>query len=73
MPMVKSRLNVSLPDDIKLALRRLAARDRIPAATKAARLIEVALEIEEDQIWDALAQKRDKKRARFLSHKSAWK
>ena len=73
MPTTKSRLNVSLSDEIKIALRKLAARDRMPEATKAARLIEIALEIEEDQVWDALAQKRDKKGARFRSHGNAWK
>ena len=73
MPTTKSRLNVSLPDEIKAALRKLAARDHVPEATKAARLIEIALEIEEDQVWDALAAKRDTKGARFVSHQQAWK
>lgn len=73
MPTLKSRINVSLSDDIKLALKRLAARDHIPEATKAARLIEVALEIEEDQLWNARAEKRDIRGARFVPHKRAWK
>lgn len=73
MPTTKSRLNISLSDNMKSAIKRLAARDRMPEATKAARLIEVALEIDEDQVWDAIAQSRDKKGARFIAHKSAWK
>lgn len=73
MPTTKTRLNISLSDEMKVALRKLAARDRVPEATKAARLIEVALEVEEDQVWDTLAAKRDTKRARFISHKRAWK
>ena len=72
MPTTKSRINISLPDETKAALKRLAARDRIPEATKAARLIEVALEIEEDAVWDAIARQRDKKGARFVSHRIAW-
>ena len=73
MPTTKSRLNISLSDEMKTALKKLATRDHVPEATKAARLIETALEIEEDQIWDQLAGKRDKKGARFISHRQAWK
>ena len=73
MPTTKSRINVTLPAEIKLVLRRLAARDRVPEATKAARLIELALEFEEDQIWDAIASERDRKLARFVPHRRAWR
>ena len=54
-------------------LAKIAHRDRIPQATKAARLLEIALEIEEDNVWDTIAQKRDIKNSRYLSHKNAWK
>lgn len=73
MPTTKPRLNISLSEDMKMALKKLARRDRVPEATKAARLIEIALEIEEDQIWNALAERRDAKKARFVSHRQAWK
>ena len=72
MPTLKSRLNISLSDEMKEALQKISRRDRMPAATKAARLLEVALEIEEDKAWNELAEKRDSKTARFLSHKRAW-
>mgnify|MGYP001611051995 FL=1 len=55
------------------ALAKLARRESIPQATKAARLLETALEIEEDQVWDVIAQRRDTKNARYFSHKKAWK
>ncbi len=55
------------------ALTKLARRDRVPKATKAARLLEIALEIEEDQVWDAIAKQRDAKTARYFSHDKAWK
>ena len=58
---------------MKEALLRLSRRDHVPQATKAARLLEIALEIEEDQIWDAIAQRRDTKNARYLTHNKAWK
>ncbi|MBI2591415.1 MAG: hypothetical protein HYW34_01930 [Candidatus Brennerbacteria bacterium] len=72
MPTIKTRINISLSDNIKEKLARLARRDRIPQATKAARLLEIALEIEEEQVWDVIAGERDTKNARYLSHKKAW-
>ena len=73
MSTVKTRINISLSDEIRRALTSLAHRDHIPEATKAARLLEVALEIEEDQAWNRLAEKRDTTKAGYLSPKKAWK
>ena len=53
-------------------VRQLAKRDHVPEATKVGQLLEVALEIDEDAVWDAVAAKRDKKNSKFLSHKKAW-
>lgn len=72
MSATKSRLNISLADDMKTALISLAKRDDMPTATKAERLLEVALELEEDQLWDQIAAKRDKKDIRFISHIQAF-
>lgn len=72
MPTLKTRINISVSDDLADALARIAKRDRVPRATKAALLLASALEIEEDSIWNAIAEKRDKKGARFVSHKKAW-
>ena len=58
---------------MKDALAKLARRDRVPQATKAARLLETALELEEDHVWDTIAQNRDTKNSSYLSHKKAWK
>ncbi|KKT82028.1 MAG: hypothetical protein A3B99_02235 [Candidatus Yanofskybacteria bacterium RIFCSPHIGHO2_02_FULL_44_12b] len=73
MSTTKTRINISLSDEIRRALASLAHRDHIPEATKAARLLEVALEVEEDQIWNRLAEKRDTNKASYSSHKKAWK
>lgn len=73
MPTTKQRINISVSDEIKQALMKLAIRDRVPEATKAARLLEMALEVEEDAVWDAIAGRRDKKNIRFIAHKKAWK
>jgi hypothetical protein len=72
MATTKKRLNISLTPDVERAVRQLAARDHIPQATKIAQLLQLALEVEEDQVWDMLAQKRDTPAARFISHNKAW-
>ena len=68
MSTAKSRINVSVPDDVKAALTKLAKRDQLPTATKAVRLIELGLELEEDEIWDEIAANRDKKDSKFYTH-----
>lgn len=61
-----------MPDDTRDALAKAARRDQMPAATKAARLLELALEIEEDTYWEAIAARRDAQKAKFVSHDKAW-
>lgn len=73
MPTTKIRINISLSDPVHDALAKLARRDRIPQATKAARLLEMALELEEDQVWNMMAKRRDTKSARYFSHAKTWK
>jgi hypothetical protein len=72
MPTLKKRLNMSLPADIDAALSALAERDDVPQATKALHLIQLALTIEEDDVWNSIAEKRDTKDAKFYSHDEAW-
>ena len=72
MSTTKKRINISMESDLEEMLSRIAKRDCVPQATKATELLRIALEIEEDQIWAQVAQKRDKKDARFVSHKKAW-
>ncbi len=68
----KQRINISVSDALEKAVGKLARRDQIPQATKAAELLRMAVEIEEDAVWDAVASKRDTKGAKFVSHKKAW-
>lgn len=72
MPTTKKRINISLSKKIEVELERLAKRDQVPQATKAVQLLQLALELEEDQIWDTIASKRDRKGARFVPHEQAW-
>ena len=72
MTTLKKRMNVSLPSEVEAALAILAKRDDVPQATKALHLIQIALEIEEDDVLNAIAEKRDAKNTKFVSHKKAW-
>lgn len=72
MTTVKKRINLSIGSDVEKMLGMLAKRDRVPQATKATELLRLALEIEEDQVWAMIAEKRDKKGARFISHEKVW-
>lgn len=68
MSTTKSRINISLPDDVKEALVSIAKRDQMPAATKAVRLMEIGMEVEEDDAWDKIATSRDRKDTTFHPH-----
>lgn len=72
MPTTKKRVNISLSTELENALAKLAERDQIPQATKAVELIKTAIELEEDQFFDIIASERDKRGAKFVSHKKAW-
>ena len=72
MPTTKKRIIITISKPVERALELLAKRDQVPQATKAGNLLETALELEEDRIWDQVAAMRDTKNARFVSHKRAW-
>lgn len=63
---------MSVSEYLEKALGMLAKRDRVPTATKATELLQLAIELEEDQVWDLIASRRDNKNAKFVSHKKAW-
>ena len=73
MSTTKKRINISLSSETENILSRIAKRDMVPEATKATNLLELALEIEEDEIFDEIAETRDTKIAKFMSHSNAWK
>ena len=54
------------------ALSKIAKRDRMPEATKATELIYSALLVEEDSVWERLAEARYKQKSKHISHKKAW-
>lgn len=72
MPTTKYRVNLSVPTDVKHALQRLAKRDRTSMATKALNLMLLALDIEEDAMLLKLAESREAKKGKYISHEAAW-
>ncbi|HSE35217.1 MAG TPA: hypothetical protein VLB83_03770 [Candidatus Paceibacterota bacterium] len=73
MATAKTRINVSVSDEVERALAALAKRDQVPQATKASELLRAALEIEEDRVLDRIASERDGKHAKYVSHEAAWR
>ena len=72
MTTTKKRVNISLSAPVENILAKLAKRDDVPQATKAAELIRIGIEIEEDQVFDTIASERDIEKVKFVSHKKAW-
>ena len=73
MATTKQRINISVSRRTAETLRHLAKRDQEPLATKATRLLEQALELEEDRFLSAIADERLKNhRGKWLSHEEVW-
>ncbi len=72
MPTKKRRLNVTLKKDVALYLKKLALRDDVPEAAKAAQMIEIAMEIEEDLYFSRVADERLARTKKWISHGNFW-
>lgn len=66
MATIKQRINISIPKNVRSALKLLAKRDEMPEATKAAILLMSALELEEDRYFEQFANKRLKDSTRWI-------
>ncbi len=74
MATAKTRINISVSKSTRDALKALAKRDQEPIATKANKLVEFALEMEEDRVLSAIADERLKNhKGRWLSHEEVWR
>lgn len=76
MPTSKKRLNISLSPEMDKLIRQSARRDDMPEATKAAELIKIALELEEDMVLGQMLEERLREHvpeSKYISHKEAWK
>jgi hypothetical protein len=73
MATAKNRLNISLTPELEAALALSAKRATVPRATKAAELLRLALDIEEDVMLDTLAVDRvGQKKSKYVDHDAAW-
>lgn len=73
MPTLKKRINLSVANNLYSILETLAKRDSVTTTTKALELLRRAVETEEDSLLNKIAEERDTKNARFISHNNAWK
>lgn len=73
MPTSKKRINLSVSKETEEILQLLAKRDQMPIASKALQLIELAIEIDEDEVWTQIAEERDTPDAEWIIHDQAWK
>lgn len=72
MATTKKRINISVSDAVEEAVATLAKRDSVPQATKAAELLQLALEIEEDTYFTKMAEQRLSRQEAVVSHTTAW-
>lgn len=68
----KKRIYISVSPEVEKALNLLSVEKNIPLATATSDLLERALEIEEDKIWDKIALERKGDNNNLYSHKEAW-
>ena len=73
MATIKKRVNISIPKSTEDVLSKLAKRDQVPQATKAAELLRYAIELEEDRVLNNIAAAREAEGSKLLSHKEVWK
>lgn len=73
MATIKKRLNITLSAESESLVNELAARDKVPAATKVRQLLEDSLALVEDEVLADMAEARlaeDPKKK--LSHDAVW-
>ncbi len=69
----KKRLSLILPKDVAEMLAGFSKRDKVSVTAKAIELLKIAIEIEEDAVWEQMASERDTPDAEFISHEEFWK
>lgn len=69
----KKRIYISVSSEMEDALELISKKNNTPVASAASILLEKAIEIEEDKIWDVIITERKSKNKKFYSHTEAWK
>lgn len=73
MPTKNPRINITFEEATALLLVQLAKQNHQSVSSMAKELILEALERREDLVLSAIAEARDSKDAKRLSHQDAWK
>ena len=73
MPTTKHRINITPTKAVEDILKLSAKRDRMSVSGKALKLIEEALEREEDLLWAEVIKQRTTKKIKLLTHKQVWR
>ena len=68
----KPRINITTEPAIHKALVAAAKREGVPLATKAAQLLAMAVELEEDILLGKIAMQRSRGKVKYISHEDAW-
>ena len=67
------RFELELTPSLYAALAAAAKHAGIPLPVKAAQLLELGLELEEDAYFAKIVKERSQKAGNFVSHRKAWK
>ena len=68
----KKRIYISVSSEIEEALEQISEKHNTPIASAATVLLQKAIEIEEDEVWDCIVSQRKSKNKNFYSHEQAW-
>ena len=75
MPTTKKRLNLTLPKDIAVFLKKISIRDDMPQAAKALELIELGMEMDDGKMKESFVKEvlRRSKEGRFIPAEKVFK
>lgn len=68
----KKRIYISVSSEVEKALGLISVEKNTPVASVASILLEQAIELEEDKIWDQVVSERKITNKKFYSHKKVW-
>lgn len=72
MPTAKKRINITIDDTLYRTLNRLSGEEKSSLSSVCLRLIEKALELQEDLYFSSEADKRLSRKEKRISHTKAW-
>jgi len=73
MPTTKQRINITLEDELFLALKRMADKAKQSLSSISVEMIKKSLEREEDIYFSEVADNRLGQKQKRITHSKAWK